>query len=165
MRKVKKMMKKMRRRTMRIEEEEDHKHITNAEYKGKLRPPPVPIAVVKVVPPPTKMKQTARMSTGGKILRHNLASKNPVSNLSRREYMKVPTKDLPGEWDHHLPKGKEKASTPEWKPSKAKIEEKLWGDFARSTEQFQQAYNLMMSVVKDLQDHHNPQEQEKNKKE
>ena len=77
------------------EEEEDHKHITNAEYKGKLRPPPVPIAVVKVVPPPTKMKQTARMSTGGKILRHNLASKNPVSNLSRREYMKVPTKDLP----------------------------------------------------------------------
>jgi hypothetical protein len=46
------------------------------------------------------------MSTGGKVLRRSIASKNLVANLNRREYMHVPKKDLPGEWDRHLPKKK-----------------------------------------------------------
>jgi hypothetical protein len=78
--------------------------------------------------------------------------------------MHVPAKDLPGEWDHHLPKRKERGSSPEWKPSKEKVGEKLWENFAQSSKQFQQAYDLMMSVLKDLQSHHDPKEQEKGKK-
>jgi hypothetical protein len=63
------------------EEEEDHNHITNEEHKGKLHPTHVPLAVVRMVPPPKKMRQTARMNTGGKAPRHCLASRNPVINL------------------------------------------------------------------------------------
>jgi hypothetical protein len=79
--------------------------------------------------------------------------------------MRVPVTGLPGEWDHHLPKRKDRGSTLEWKYSKEKIEDKLWGDLAKSTEQFLQAYDLIMSVIQHLQIHHDPigQENEKNK--
>jgi hypothetical protein len=145
------------------EGEEDHKDITNNVHKGKLHPPPIPLAVVRVVPPPKKTRQTARVSTGGKAPRHCLASRNHVINLRRRECMRVLAKDLPGEWDHHLPKRNERGSALEWKPSKEKIEGKLWEDLAKYTEQFQQAYDLMMSVLQDLQIHHDPKGQENEK--
>ena len=133
------------------DDEEDNKHLSNAEYKGKLRSSPIRIAMVRALPPPPpkRIRQTARMSSGEKAPRHCLASRNPVTNFRRREYEKVPIKHLPGEWDHLLPK-KEGGSTLEWKPCKEKVEEKLWGDLAKSTKKFQQAYDLMMSVVKDL---------------
>ena len=88
------------------EEEEDHTHLTNAEYKGRLCPSPTPLAMVRVATPPlpAKKKLGARMSTGGKTPRRCFVSRNPVANLNRKEYMHVPAKDLPGEWDRHLPK-------------------------------------------------------------
>jgi hypothetical protein len=107
----------------------------------------VSLVVPRVVPHPKKMRQTARMSAGGKVPRHCLVSRNHVTNLRCRECMRVPVKDLPGEWDHHLPERKERGSTPEWKPSKEKIKEKLWGDLAKSIEQFRQTYDLMMGVL------------------
>ena len=87
------------------EEEEDHTHLTNTEYKGRLRPSPTPLAVVRVAtPPPAKKKWEARMSIGGKTPRRCFVSRNHVANLNRREYMHVPSKDLPREWDRQLPK-------------------------------------------------------------
>jgi hypothetical protein len=146
------------------EEEEDHKNITNAQYKGKLHPPPIPLVVVRVVSPPKKIRRTSRMSTGGRVPRKCLASRNHVVNLRRREFTRVPAKDLLGEWDHVLPNKKERGSTLEWKPSKEKVEAKLWEDLAEYTEKFWQAYDLMMSVLHDLQIHHDPKNQEKDKK-
>ena len=145
------------------DDEEDNKCITNAKYKGKLCPSPIPIAMVRAVsPPPQKrIRQTARISAGGKVPRRCLASRNPITNLHHREYEKVPIKDLPGEWDHHLPKKKAGGSTPDWKPCKDKVEKMLWEDLAKSTKQFQPAYDLMMSVVKDLQIHHDSKMEKK----
>jgi hypothetical protein len=128
------------------EEEQDHK------YKGRLRPDPIPIASVRVAPPPAPGKLTARMSTGGKVPRHCLASKNHVANLNRRECMHVPQKDLPGEWDHKLPKKESKGSTPEWEP--CSIGQRLWGDLDQATQDFQQAYGLLMGIIRDLQIHY-----------
>jgi hypothetical protein len=39
--------------------------------------------------------------------------------------MHVPKKELPREWDRHLPKKEQGGSTPKWRPSKEKIEKKL----------------------------------------
>jgi hypothetical protein len=80
---------------------------------------------MKVVTPPTKLRRTARMSTIGKAPRHCFASRSPVANLNRREYMHAPTKELPGEWDRYLPKKKSRGSSLEWKPSKENLGEKL----------------------------------------
>jgi len=133
------------------EEEEDPKHVTNTEYKGKLKPSPIPIASVRVVPPSVPRKQTARMRTGGKTPRLCLASKNPVANLNRREYMHVPKKDLQGEWDSKLPK-KKKGSSPEWKP--CNLGQRLWGDLDQATQDFQRAYGILMGIIRDLQIHY-----------
>ena len=66
--------------------------------------------------------------------------------------MRVPAKDLPGEWDRHLPK-REKRTSPEWKPRKEKIGEQLWGELKRISKEFKLAYNLMMVAVSDLEKH------------
>ena len=128
------------------EEEEDHKHITNAGDKGKLHPPPIPLAVVRVVSPPKNLRRRAGMSTGGKAPRSCVASRNLAANFCRRE------------------KSKESGSTPEWKPSKEKIEEKLWKDLAKSSRKFKQAYDLMMALLQNLQDLQDPKEPENKKK-
>jgi hypothetical protein len=39
--------------------------------------------------------------------------------------MHVPKKELPREWDRHLPKKQQGGSTPKWRPSKEKFEKKL----------------------------------------
>jgi hypothetical protein len=39
------------------DEEADHTHMTNVEYKGKLRPPPIPLAAVRVVLPPKNLRR------------------------------------------------------------------------------------------------------------
>jgi hypothetical protein len=70
---------------------------------------------VQVIPSLTTKKQTTRISSG-KAPRNQLASKNPSANLNHREFMHVPKKGLPGEWDHKLPKKESRGSTPEWKP-------------------------------------------------
>ncbi|KAK1605439.1 hypothetical protein QYE76_029112 [Lolium multiflorum] len=43
------------------EEEEEIKPVTNAEEKGKLPVPIIPVAAARVVPPPQKMKHTTRI--------------------------------------------------------------------------------------------------------
>jgi hypothetical protein len=64
--------------------------------------------------------------------------------------MRVIVTGLPAEWDHHLPKRKDRGSTLECKYSKEKIEDKLWGDLAKSTKQFREAYDLITSVLQHL---------------
>ena len=86
------------------------------------------------------------MSTGGKALRSRVASRNLAANFHRRE------------------KAKEDGSTPEWKPSKEKIEEKIWEDLAKSSRQFKRAYNLMMALLQNLQDLQDPKDLERKKK-
>jgi hypothetical protein len=66
--------------------------------------------------------------------------------------MHVPQKDLPGEWDHKLPKKEPRAPSPVWKPHS--IAEKLWDDLGSTSRDFQQAYWLLMGVVKDLQEYY-----------
>jgi hypothetical protein len=56
--------------------------------------------------------------------------------------------DLPGEWDHKLPKKEPRETTPEWKPRS--IAEKLWDDLDRMCS----LWELFMGVVKDLLDHY-----------
>jgi hypothetical protein len=104
-----------------------------------------------MIPSPTTLKQTTRISCG-KAPRKQLALKNTCSSLTHREFMHVLQQDLPGEWDHKLPKKEPKEPTPEWKPRS--IVEKLWDDLDRTSRDFQQAYWLLMGVVKDLQDHY-----------
>ena len=122
-----------------------------------MKPAHIPLASVKVEVPSSSRKQTARMSTGGKTPRHILASRNPVVNLNRKECMHVPKKDLPGEWDHLLPKKKPKGSSSEWNPSMEKVGQRLWGDLEQATTQFNQAYSLMMGIARDLQIHYDLQ--------
>jgi hypothetical protein len=62
--------------------------------------------------------------------------------------MHVSKKDLPGEWDHKLPKKKPRGSTPEWKPCDAAG--KLWDHLDRMTRDFQQAYELLMGILKEI---------------
>jgi hypothetical protein len=64
--------------------------------------------------------------------------------------MHVPEQDLPGEWDHKLPKKEPRAPSPAWKPRS--VTEKLWDDLDSMSRDFQQAYWLFMGVVKDLQE-------------
>ena len=91
--------------------------------------PPIPLAVVRVVSPPKNLRQRVGMSTGGKAPRSYLASRNLVANFRRRK------------------KANERGSTPEWKPSKEKIEGNLWEDLAKSSRQFKRAYDLMMGLL------------------
>jgi hypothetical protein len=65
---------------------------------------------------------------------HQLASKNPCANLNHREFMHVPQKDLPGEWDHKLPNKEPKGSTPEWNP--CDIAQRLRDDLDQSARDF-----------------------------
>jgi hypothetical protein len=43
------------------------------------------------------------------------------------------------------------------------MEGKLWKDLAKSYERFRQAYDLMMSLLQDLQNHQDPKKEEKEK--
>jgi hypothetical protein len=109
------------------EGEEDHRYITNAEFKGKLHPPPIPLVVVRVVSPPKNFRRSARMSTGGKAPRNSMAYRNLATNF------------------HHRDKANEEASTLDWRPSNERVEEKNWEDLCKSTREFKEAYNLMMT--------------------
>ena len=101
---------------------------------------------MRVVSPPKNLRRRAGMSTSGKAPRSCVASRNLAANFSRRE------------------KAKEDGSTPEWKPSKQKLEEKIWEDLAKSSRQFKQAYNLMMALLQNLQDLQDPKELKRKKK-
>jgi hypothetical protein len=62
--------------------------------------------------------------------------------------MHVLQQDLPGEWDHKLPKKEPRETTPELKPRS--IAEKLWDDLDCMCS----LWELFMGVVKDLLDHY-----------
>jgi hypothetical protein len=86
------------------------------------------------------------MSTGGKAPRNSMAYRNLAANLHRRD------------------KAKEEASTQDWRPSKARAEQKNWEDLGKSSKEFKEAYNLMMTLLRDLKEHRDPKHQEKKKK-
>ena len=75
-----------------------------------------------------------------------MASRNLAANFHRRD------------------KAREEVSTPDWKPSKERVEEKNWEDLGKSSRQFKRAYNLMMALLQNLQDLQDPKEPEKKKK-
>ena len=92
------------------------------------------------------------MSTGGKAPRHALASKNVVSTLIDREFQRVIQENYPGEWDRKIPNVK--VPSLEWKPCKKTVEKNLMEKLGKAASKFEQAYNLMMSIIGDLEDNY-----------
>ena len=94
----------------------------------------------------------ARIQTGGKVPRLLLASKNVASTLIDRESRRTTQGNYPGEWDRKIPN--KKVSSPEWKPSKETVEKNLMEKLGEAAKEFEKAYNLMMKIVGDLEDHY-----------
>jgi hypothetical protein len=115
------------------DEEEEKDDLLNIELVREVKKDPIPIASVRVIPSPTTMKNTTRISSG-KEPRKQLAPKNTCSNLTCREFMHVPHKDLPGEWGHKFPKKEPRAPSPARKP--CSTAEKLWDDLGSTSRDF-----------------------------
>ena len=138
-------------------DEEDDEAIFDIPPLATAPPSPIPVAGVRVNMSFGNKRQSARMSTGGKAPRHSLASKNAVSPLIGRE---IPTeKNCTGDWDHLIPK--KKAPSPEWKTPKETVEKDLMERLGKAAGAFEQAYNLMMRIIGELEDNY----EEKKKKE
>jgi hypothetical protein len=133
------------------EEDEEQEDLLNIKLVRELKQGPIPIALVRVIPPSTTKKQTALINSG-KAPRNQLSSKNPCANLNHREFIHILKKDLPGEWGHKLLKKEPRGSTPEWKP--CDVAGKLWDDLDRTARDFQQAYGLLRGVLRDLEIHY-----------
>ena len=86
------------------------------------------------------------------VPRLSLASKNVASTLIDRESRRTPQGNYPGEWDHKIPN--KKVSSPEWKPSKETVEKNLMEKLGEAAKEFEKAYNFMMRIVGDLEDHY-----------
>jgi hypothetical protein len=142
------------------EEEVQKKEAEEGEYKPSINiaplatAPPSPIAVagVSVNMSLGNKRRTARMSTGGKAPRRALASKNVVSTLIDREFRRATQENYPGEWDRKIPN--KKVPSPEWKPCKETVEKNLMQKLGEAANKFEQAYNLMMSIIGDLEENY-----------
>ena len=97
-------------------------------------------------------RKTARIQTGGKVPRLSLARKNVASTLIDRESRRTTQRNYPGEWDRKIPN--KKVSSPELKPSKETVEKNLMEILGEAAKEFEKAYNLMMRIVGDLEDHY-----------
>jgi hypothetical protein len=64
------------------EDEDEQNDFLNIELVREVKKDPIPVASVRVVPSPTKKKQTACISSG-KAPRKQLPPKNTCSNLTR----------------------------------------------------------------------------------
>jgi hypothetical protein len=60
-----------------------------------------------------------------------------------------------------MDKAKEEASIPDSRPGKNRAEEKNWQDLDKSSKECKEAYNLMMTLLHDLKEHHDAKHQEK----
>ena len=133
-------------------EEKEYKPFIDIAPIATAPPSPIFVAGVRVNVSLGNKRQTARMSTGGKAPRHALASKNVVSTLIDREFRRATQGNYPGEWDRKIPKVK--VPSPEWKPNKKTVEKDLMEKLGKAASKFEEAYNLMMSIVGDLEDHY-----------
>jgi hypothetical protein len=70
------------------EEEEEQENVLNIELVTEAKKDPIHITLVRVIPSPTTMKLTVRISCG-KAPRKQLAPKNTCSSLTHREFMHV----------------------------------------------------------------------------
>ena len=69
--------------------------------------PRATVASIRVVANSLKLKRGARMSTGGRVPRHSLASRTPASGIKNHfhtlihdyQHKKVPHRDFPSMWD------------------------------------------------------------------
>ena len=86
------------------------------------------------------------------LSRHALASKNVVSTLIDREFRRATQDNYPGEWDRKIPKVE--VPSPEWKPNKKTVEKDLMEKLGKAASKFEEAYNLMMSIVGELEDNY-----------
>ena len=127
------------------EEEEEYQPFADITPIATAPPSPIPVAGVRADVSLGNKRQSARMSTGGKVPRHALASKNVVSTLIDREVQHATQENYPGEWDRKIPNVK--VPSPEWKPSKKTVEKDLMEKLGKAASKFEEAYNLMMSIV------------------
>ena len=130
------------------EDEEEYKTILDFTPLATAPPSPIAVANVGVNRSLGNKRKAARIQTGGKVPRLSLASKNVVSTLIDRESRRTTQRNYPGEWD---PK---KVSSPEWRPSKETVEKNLMEKLGEAAKEFEKAYNLMMKIVGDLEDHY-----------
>ena len=112
-----------------LEQEEEIESEVQEEAKEDQHPhTSTTIASIGVVANPARFKRTAQMSTGGKTLRHCLASrspsprtKNPFHTLiHEHQFQNMPKDKLPSNWDmpHSNHAGKEDFKEEEWGKSR-----------------------------------------------
>ena len=75
-----------------------------------------------------------------------------VSTLIDREFRRAAQENYPGEWDRKIPNVK--VPSPEWKPSKKTVEQNLMEKLGTAASKFEEAYNLMMSIVGELEENY-----------
>jgi hypothetical protein len=136
------------------EKKEDHKPVINIGSPSATPPAPVPVSVVRVNVSLRNKRRGAFISTGGKVPRHALANRYPAANLCDR--------DPPGDWDHKIPKTS--VQRPEWKPNRQTQEEGLMKELSGAASKFEQAYNSMMKIIGDLEDHYEEKKWKKEEK-
>ena len=88
----------------------------------------------------------------GRFPGSRLQAKNLASTLIDRESRRTTQRNYPGEWDRKIPN--KKVSSPEWRPSKETVEKNLMEKLGEAAKEFEKAYNLMMKIVGDLEDHY-----------
>ena len=112
------------------EEEGEYKPFANIAPLATAPPSPIPVAGVKVNVSLGNKRQSARMSTGGKVPKHALASKNVVSTLIGREFQHGTKENYPGEWDRKIPNVK--VPSPEWKPCQRTVGKSLMEELGKT---------------------------------
>ena len=75
-----------------------------------------------------------------------------VSTLIDMEFQRAIQENYPGEWDRKIPNVK--VPSPEWKPCKKTVEKNLMEKLGKAASKFEEAYNLMMSIVGELEDNY-----------
>ena len=142
------------------EEEMEKQEAEEGEYKPSVDiaplvtapPSPIVVAGVRVNHSLGNKRQTTGISTGGEVPRLSLASRNVVSTLINREFRRATQDNYPGEWDRKIPN--KKVPSPEWKPCKETVEKNLMQKLGEAARKFEQAYNLMMSIIGDLEENY-----------
>ena len=75
-----------------------------------------------------------------------------VSTLIYREFQRAIQENYPGEWDRKIPNVK--VPSPEWKPCNKTVQKNLMEKLGKAASKFEETYNLMMSIVGELEDNY-----------
>ena len=68
------------------------------------------------------------------------------------EFRRATRKNYPGECDCKIPN--KKVPSPEWRPCKETMEKNLMQKLRETASKFEQAYNLMMRIIGDLEENY-----------